>query len=112
MIPPNIDRSGKRHGSTDTNGRPGRRARCYKGYGYATVVEILSASLQQGAFLKALTGFDMTATSSLIDWPFFMAVQIEAFTEVDLFKKSVGDILRAPAQFRKAPGEERIYTAV
>jgi L-2-hydroxycarboxylate dehydrogenase (NAD+) len=25
----------------------------YKGYGYATVVEILSAALQQGAFLKA-----------------------------------------------------------
>ena len=29
----------------------------YKGYGYATVVEILSAALQQGAFMKMLTGF-------------------------------------------------------
>ncbi|MBN1789622.1 MAG: Ldh family oxidoreductase, partial [Bacteroidales bacterium] len=28
----------------------------YKGYGYATVVEILSAALQQGAFLKMLIG--------------------------------------------------------
>ena len=29
----------------------------YKGYGYATVVEILSAALQQGSFMKMLTGF-------------------------------------------------------
>ena len=28
----------------------------YKGYGYATVVEILSAALQQGNYLKMLTG--------------------------------------------------------
>ena len=28
----------------------------YKGYGYATVVEILSAALQQGNFLRALSG--------------------------------------------------------
>ena len=28
----------------------------YKGYGYATVVEVLSAALQGGAFLKALSG--------------------------------------------------------
>lgn len=28
----------------------------YKGYGYATVVEILSAALQTGSYLKMLTG--------------------------------------------------------
>ena len=28
----------------------------YKGYGYATVVEILSAALQQGSFMKMLIG--------------------------------------------------------
>jgi len=30
----------------------------YKGYGYATVVEVLSAALQQGAFLKGLLGWE------------------------------------------------------
>src|SRR3989339_436267 len=30
----------------------------YKGYGYCTVVEILSAALQQGAYMKALLGVD------------------------------------------------------
>ena len=36
----------------------------YKGYGYATVVEILSAALQQGCFLKQLLGFSPKARSS------------------------------------------------
>ncbi|HEY1405472.1 MAG TPA: Ldh family oxidoreductase, partial [Spirochaetota bacterium] len=30
----------------------------YKGYGYATVVEVLSSALSDGAFLKGLVGFD------------------------------------------------------
>ena len=30
----------------------------YKGFGYATVVEVLSAALQGGSYLKALNGFD------------------------------------------------------
>ena len=30
----------------------------YKGYGYATVVEVLSAALQAGSYLKMLTGID------------------------------------------------------
>lgn len=84
----------------------------YKGYGYAAVVEILSASLQQGAFLKALTGFDGAGNKQPYNLGhFFMAVQIEAFTDLDLFKKSVGDILRALRNSRRAPDEERIYTA-
>jgi L-2-hydroxycarboxylate dehydrogenase (NAD+) len=29
-----------------------------KGYGYATVVEVLCAALQDGAYLKMLNGFD------------------------------------------------------
>ena len=41
----------------------------YKGYGYATVVEILSAALQGGAFLKALSGMD-NGKKVLPSWPF------------------------------------------
>jgi LDH2 family malate/lactate/ureidoglycolate dehydrogenase len=75
----------------------------YKGYGYATVVEILSASLQGGSFLKALTGTNLGH--------FFMAVDVEAFTELDAFKKTTGDILRELRASRKMPGHDRIYTA-
>lgn len=84
----------------------------YKGYGYATVVEILSAALQGGAFLKALSGHD--ENGSLIPYRlghFFIAINVEAFTELDAFKKSSGDILRALRASEKSPGESRIYTA-
>ena len=83
----------------------------YKGYGFATVAEILSAALQQGAFLHALSGFD--AEGNKVPHclgHFFMAVNIEAFTDLASFKKTTGDILRALRASRKAPGAERIYT--
>lgn len=82
----------------------------YKGYGYATVVEILSASLQQGAFMKQLAGFEDGHKVPYKLGHFFMAVNIEAFTDLDSFKKTTGDILRQLRASKKAPGEERIYT--
>lgn len=83
----------------------------YKGYGYATVVEILSAALQQGAFLKMLTGFDNGKPVPYRLGHFFMAISVEAFTEIDAFKKTSGDILRALRESQKMPGTEKIYTA-
>lgn len=83
----------------------------YKGYGYATVVEILSAALQGGAFLKALTGLDNGNKVPYQLGHFFIAINVEAFTELDAFKKTTGDILRELRASKLAPGEERIYTA-
>ena len=84
----------------------------FKGYGYATVVEILSAALQQGQFLKALDGVD--ASGKKIPYHlghFFIAIDISAFVELDKFKKTTGDILRQLRASAKAPGQARIYTA-
>ena len=83
----------------------------YKGYGFSTVVEIMSAAFQQGAFMKQLSGFG--SDGNRIPYKlghFFMAVNVEAFTETELFKKSTGDILRALRNSQKAPGAEKIYT--
>jgi LDH2 family malate/lactate/ureidoglycolate dehydrogenase len=84
----------------------------YKGYGYATVVEILSAALQNGAFLKALAGFD--AAKQPVPYNlghFFIAINIDAFIDPKEFKKITGDILRELRNSQKMPGEEHIYTA-
>jgi len=84
----------------------------YKGYGYATVVEILSAALQQGQYLKALNGFD--ANGKKVPYHlghFFIAMDINAFVEPELFKKTTGDILRELRASAKAPGRSRIFTA-
>ena len=84
----------------------------YKGYGYATVVEILSAALQQGAFLKALNGYDAAGKRMPYHLGhFFIAIDVEAFMGLDEFKHTTGEILRALRASRKAPGHDRIYTA-
>ncbi|MBN2219189.1 MAG: Ldh family oxidoreductase [Kosmotogaceae bacterium] len=84
----------------------------YKGYGYATVVEILSAALQMGSYLKMLTGItDNNEKKPIPIGHFFIAIDIEPFTKLDDFKKLAGDILRELRESRKAPGQERIYTA-
>ena len=84
----------------------------YKGYGYATVVEVLCAALQDGAYLKMLNGFDESGRK--IPYPlghFFLAIDISEFIELDRFKQISGEIMRELRASRKAPGEERIYTA-
>ena len=84
----------------------------YKGYGYSTVVEILSAALQSGLFLKALEGKDEEGKIRPYHLgPFFIAIDTEAFMGAEAFKKTCGDILRDLRGSEKAPGQERIYTA-
>ncbi len=83
----------------------------HKGYGWAATVEILSSALQQGAFMKSLLGFDNGKKVPYKLGHFFMAVNIEAFTELAAFKKTSGDICRALRNSKKAPGQKRIWTA-
>lgn len=84
----------------------------YKGYGYATVVEILSAALQQGNFLRALTGIGENGEKVPFHLGhFFIAIDTEAFMGLEAFKKTCGDILRDLRGSDIAPGEEHIFTA-
>lgn len=83
----------------------------YKGFGYSTVVEVLSAALQAGNFLKALNDRDADGNRKPCHLGhFFMAIDTEAFMGLDSFKKTAGDILRDLRNSQAAPGE-RIYTA-
>ncbi|HQG78058.1 MAG TPA: Ldh family oxidoreductase [Bacteroidales bacterium] len=83
----------------------------YKGYGYATVVEILSSALQQGAFLKMISGISGSKKVPYSLGHFFIALDVSAFTEPDDFRRTAGDILRELRNSRKMPGRSRIYTA-
>ena len=83
----------------------------HKGYGWATVVEILSSALQQGAFLKGLLGFEDGKKVPYKLGHFFMAVDVEAFTDLASFKKTSGDICRALRNSKRMPGQDRIWTA-
>lgn len=83
----------------------------YKGYGYATVIEIMCAALQAGSFMKMLTGFEKGKKIPYHLGHFFIAIDIAHFIEPAAFKKTAGDILRELRSSKKMPGHERIYTA-
>lgn len=84
----------------------------YKGYGYAAVVEILSAALSGGQFMKALTGMDADGRPQMYHLGhFFFVMDPDAFMGQETFRRIAGDICRALRASQKAPGQERIYTA-
>ena len=84
----------------------------YKGYGYAAVVEILSAALSAGPFMKALTGVAEDGSPRMYRLGhFFFVVNPAFFAGEEEFRKTAGDICRALRASKKAPGAERIYTA-
>ena len=84
----------------------------YKGYGYAAVVEILSAALQAGSYMKMLTGLDENRNKKPYHLGhFFIVIDTEAFMGADTFKRICGEILRELRASKKAPGCDRIYTA-
>ncbi len=84
----------------------------YKGYDLATMVEILSASLCGGVFMKDLLGFaeDGSRRPYMLGH-FFLAIDVEHFIPLELSRRITGQIMRALQNARKAPGEARIYVA-
>ncbi len=83
----------------------------YKGYGYATVVELLCAALSDGIYLRDTLGITENGQKRLKVGHFFLAINLANFTGVDSFKATAGNIMRGLRGSRKIPGEERIYTA-
>jgi LDH2 family malate/lactate/ureidoglycolate dehydrogenase len=84
----------------------------YKGYDLATIVEILSASLCGGMFMKDLLGFEEDGSRRpFMLGHFFLAIDIEHFIPLEVSKSITGGIMRALQNARKAPGQSRIYVA-
>jgi L-2-hydroxycarboxylate dehydrogenase (NAD+) len=84
----------------------------YKGYGYATVVEILSAGLQDGDFLKDLSGIDKNGNPVPYHLGhFFIVINPDFFMGKIILKKITSEILKNLRESEKAPGNQRIYTA-
>lgn len=84
----------------------------YKGYGFTAIVEILSAALSGGPYMKALNGKDENGKPQMYHLGhFFFVINPEFFMGLDTFKATAGGICRDLRNSKKAPGEERIYTA-
>ena len=84
----------------------------YKGYGFTTIVEILSAALAGGPFMKELSGKNPDGSNKMYRLGhFFFVINPEFFMGLDTFKHTAGEICRGLRASEKAPGQERIYTA-
>ncbi|MBD3254871.1 MAG: Ldh family oxidoreductase [Candidatus Lokiarchaeota archaeon] len=92
-------------------GGKGEETSGYKGYGYATIVELLSAALQNGIFLRDTLGIVENNQKRLKVGHFFLAINLESFVGIEQFKKTSGDIMRGLRSARMDPEAERIYTA-
>lgn len=86
----------------------------YKGYGWATTVELLSTAFQSGPFGEDVCGVDRE-TGKPKPMPlghFFLAINIESLCPLETFKKNSGSLLKALRGSKKSPkGPGRIWTA-
>lgn len=84
----------------------------YKGYGFALAVEFFSSVLQDGAYGKALDGKGENGEKVPYHLGhFFIAIDTNHFLGEDVCRKKAGDIIRSIRASKKAPGQDRIYTA-
>ncbi|MCB5271161.1 MAG: Ldh family oxidoreductase [Candidatus Cloacimonetes bacterium] len=84
----------------------------HKGYGLGTMVEILSAALQNGSYLNGLWGQDKDGKPApYCLGHFFLAINIDFFTELDDFKRISTDICKQLQASELFPGRDRIWVA-
>ncbi|MCF2141505.1 MAG: Ldh family oxidoreductase [Candidatus Lokiarchaeota archaeon] len=87
----------------------------YKGYNYALFVEVMSAALSSANFLQKCLGFRIEGDKKVFEpyrlGHFFIAIDIEHFEDLETFKHTTGDILRACANAKLQPGADHIFVA-
>ncbi|MDI3504754.1 MAG: L-2-hydroxycarboxylate dehydrogenase [Candidatus Cloacimonadota bacterium] len=84
----------------------------HKGYSLATMVEILCAALQNGSYLNGLWGRDAEGNPEPYRLGhFFVAINIDFFTEVEDFKAISTDICKQLQASERLPGHDRIWVA-
>ncbi len=84
----------------------------HKGYGLSTMVEILCAALQDGSYLNGLLGQDADGKPAPYKLGhFFIAINIDFFTDLDKFKNISTAICRELQSSKLLPGRERIWVA-
>ncbi len=81
--------------------------RGYKGYGLALMVDIFSGVLAGSGFGELVYGSNAKVPAHI--GHFFAAVRIDAFREIDEFKRDMDQLLGALRASPKAEGEERIF---
>jgi len=84
----------------------------HKGYGLATMVEIFSSAFQDGTYLWGLSDTDKDGNPQFLRiGHFFIAIDVEHFVPLPVFKQISGNILRELRTSPTALGQKRVFTA-
>ncbi len=83
----------------------------HKGYGLGVIVEILSSALQNGAYLYQLSGLEKDKQVPYKLGHFFMAIDIDSFTDIGSFKKITSDIIKQIKNSKREPEKDNIFIA-
>ncbi len=84
----------------------------HKGYGLSTLVEILCAGLQNGSYLNQLLGVDEDGKPAPYRLGhFFLAINIDFFTDLTEFRQTSGAICRELQNSHRMPRHDRIWVA-
>lgn len=84
----------------------------HKGYGLSVVVEVLSAALQNGPYLRLLNGLNEDGTFARNSFGhFFMVIDPEAFLGRDVFEQIAGNIMQELKDSARSDPETAILVA-
>lgn len=82
----------------------------HKGYGYSIAVEILSSALTNSPYMRMLNGIDEEGNPAPYRLGhFFIVIDPSHFIDINIFKQTAGNILRALRSSPQKEGE-RIFT--
>ena len=81
----------------------------YKGYGLALIIGLLAGTLNRAAMGKDVVDFNADDTTPTNTGHAIVAISIEAFGDVQEFKKSVDALVRDLRASKRLPGVDRIW---
>jgi L-2-hydroxycarboxylate dehydrogenase (NAD+) len=81
----------------------------YKGYALSLIIGLLAGSLNGAAFGRGIVDFLKNPATATNTGQSVLAVSVEAFAPVAVFKKNVDEAVRAIRESRRLPGVERVW---
>lgn len=80
----------------------------YKGYGLALIFGLLAGTLNGAAMGRDVVDFNKDDTTITNTGQFIIALDIKAFSDLDLFRRNVDTVIRAMRSSPTLPGVERV----
>ncbi len=81
----------------------------YKGYALSLIIGLLAGTLNQAAFGRDIVDFLKHPDAATNTGQSILAVKVDAFCPVDVFKRNVDAAVRMIRESRRLPGVERVW---